>query len=109
MGLLDDLTNLMGGARSNAEQEQDRQEAKAEVAKLDLDGIKGLIAKVTALIAGKNKDLASLQAQLKNLSPMDLLNGKGNSLKDQVASLLSSLSSLKTKLGVYEDAAKDKA
>ena len=43
MGLLDDLTNLMGGARSEAEQEQDKREAQAEVAKLDLKGIKELI------------------------------------------------------------------
>lgn len=109
MGLLDDLTNLMGGARSEAEQEQDKREAQAEVAKLDLKGIKELIAKVTALITSKSNNLTALQDQLKQLAPMDLLNGKGNQLKDQVASLLSSIASLKTKLGVYEDATKDKA
>ena len=109
MGLLDDLTNLMGNARSDEEQSQDKAAAAAEVAKLDLNGIKELIAKVTALITSRGQELASLQSQLKGLSPMDLLSGKGNDLKDKVASLLSSLASLKTKLGVYEDAAQKKA
>ena len=96
MGLLDDLTSLMGNARSDAEQEQDKKAAEAEVANLDLDGIKALIAKVTALIANKSQELSSLQSKLKDLSPMDLLGGKGNDLKDKVAALLSSLASLKT-------------
>ena len=39
---------------------------------------------------------------------MDLLGDKGGDLKDKVAKLLSLISSLKTKLGVYQDAARDK-
>ncbi|MBO4619401.1 MAG: hypothetical protein J5654_04760 [Victivallales bacterium] len=105
MGLLDDLTNLMGASTNT---EQDKKEAAAEAAKLDLNGLKDLIAKVTAMLAGKNNELAGLQEKLKGLSPMDLLGDKGGDLKDQVAKLLSVVSSLKTKLAVYEEAAKDK-
>ena len=108
MGLLDDLTNLMGGSRPEAEVEKDKQEAAAEAAKLDLNGLKELIGKVTTLLAGKKGELASLQDQLKGLSAMDLLGEKGGNLKDQVAKLLTMISSLTTKLGVYQDAAKDK-
>jgi hypothetical protein len=49
-----------------------------------------------------------LQAQLKDLNPMDLLGEKGSNLKEQVSGLLSVVSTLKTKLGVYQDALKDK-
>ena len=105
MGLLDDLTNLMGASTNP---EQDKKEAAAEAAKLDLNGLKDLIVKVTAMLTSKNSELAGLQEKLKGLSPMDLLGDKGGDLMDQVAKLLSAISSLKTKLGVYEDAVKDK-
>ena len=39
---------------------------------------------------------------------MDLLGEKGSNLKEQVSGLLSVVSTLKTKLGVYQDALKDK-
>ncbi len=105
MGLLDDLTSMMGASTNS---EQDKQEATAEAAKLDLNGLKDLIVKVTGMIASKNGELAGLQAKLKDLSPMDLLGEKGGDLKDQAAKLLSVISSLKTKLDVYQQAAKDK-
>ena len=60
------------------------------------------------MLAGKNTELAGLQEKLKGLSAMDLLGDKGGDLKDQVAKLLSMISTLKTKLGVYEEAVKDK-
>ena len=105
MSLLDDLTNMMGASTN---QEQDKKEAAAEAAKLDLNGLKDLIAKVTAMITSKSGELAGLQDQLKGLSPMDLLGDKGGDLKDKVAKLLAVISSLKTKLGVYEEAVKEK-
>ena len=105
MGLLDDLTNLMGASTNT---EQDKQEAAAEAAKLDLNGLKDLIAKVMGMITSKNSELAGLQEKLKGLSAMDLLGDKGGELKDQAAKLLAVISSLKTKLGVYQDAVKDK-
>ena len=105
MGLLDDLTSMMGASTNP---EQDKKEAAAEAAKLDLNGLKELIGKVTAMLTSKNTELAGLQEKLKGLSPMDLLGDKGGDLKDQVAKLLAMISSLKTKLGVYEEAAKGK-
>ena len=86
MGLLEDLTNLLGGSRTESDVAKDKQDAVDEAAKLDL----------------------ALQAQLKDLNPMDLLGEKGSNLKEQVQGLLSVVSTLKTKLGVYQDALKDK-
>ena len=77
-------------------------------AKLDLAGLQDLIKKVMEMISSKTGELNGLQAQLKDLNPMDLLGEKGSNLKEQVQGLLSVVSTLKTKLGVYQDALKDK-
>ena len=108
MGLLDDLTNLLGGKRTESDVAKDKQDAVDEAAKLDLAGLQDLIKKVMEMISSKTGELNGLQAQLKDLNPMDLLGEKGSNLKEQVSGLLSVVSTLKTKLGVYQDALKDK-
>ncbi|MBP5672060.1 MAG: hypothetical protein J6X49_06690 [Victivallales bacterium] len=108
MGLLDDLTNLLGGSRTESDVAKDKQDAVDEAAKLDLAGLQSLIKKVMEMISSKTSELNGLQDQLKDLNPMDLLGEKGSNLKEQVSGLLSVVSTLKTKLGVYQDALKDK-
>ncbi|MBR6323713.1 MAG: hypothetical protein IKR62_01935, partial [Victivallales bacterium] len=71
MGLLEDLTNLLGGSRTESDVAKDKQDAVDEAAKLDLAGLQDLIKKVMEMISSKTGELNGLQAQLKDLNPMD--------------------------------------
>ena len=102
MDFLDTLEKLMGSARSGEEKAKDVADAQAEAATLDLDGLKAKIESLLKEIAGKTDLLVGLQEKLKGLSPLDLLGDKGVQLKDQAASLISIIDSLKIKLEVFQ-------
>lgn len=106
MDILDTLGKMMGSARDGADKQKDEAEAQAELANLDANALKAKIADLIKEIAEKTGLLNGLQEKLKGLSALDLLGDKGIQLKDQAASIIAIIDSLRTKLAVFQKADK---
>ncbi|MCQ2396820.1 MAG: hypothetical protein MJ106_03880 [Lentisphaeria bacterium] len=106
MDILNTLGKMMGSARDGADKQKDEAEAQAELANLDATAIKAKIASLLKEIADKTGLLNGLQEKLKGLSALDLLGEKGLQLKDQAATLVGIIDSLRTKLAVFQKADK---
>lgn len=104
--ILNSLGKLMGGARDGAEQGRDMAEAEAEASTMSPARLQAQIQLMMEKITEKTELLQMLQEKLKTMPIAEMLGEKGSALKDQVAEIMQTIDSLRTRLAVFQKAAK---
>jgi uncharacterized lipoprotein YehR (DUF1307 family) len=94
--------------KKGADETKTIDQIKAEVAKMDVAKLRSTALSYKNTIVSKQADLEKISAQLKTISPTELLGEKATQLKTQLANIEKSISALKERFEIYYDKLKEK-
>ena len=95
------------GCGKKADENKPISEVKAEVEKMDTDGLRAMAMAYKETITAKSSDLEKLTAKLKDIPVTQMLGAEAKSLKADMVNLEKSVSALKERFEVYYQKLKD--
>jgi hypothetical protein len=96
------------GCSKKADENKSVSEIKAEVEKLDIDGLRAKALEYKEALTAKKSEVDKLAAKIKEIPVADLLGQEAKSLKADLENLEKSLSALQERFKIYYDKLKEK-
>ena len=96
------------GCSKKADENKSISEIKAEVEKLDIDGLRAKAMEYKEAFTAKKSEVDKLAAKIKEIPVADLLGQEAKSLKADLENLEKSLSALQERFNIYYNKLKEK-